>query len=397
MFQNRLKCTIAAIFATMVFDAFAETQQTLSLSALTEPVLAIPKNDVGYMRYKLTNHGKEIYHLTMQPIPGIVQESGDGSCVESIVLKPNHSCILYLRVSAEETMGYNKLIPQVCVDTNTDQSLCIEPQANEQITLRELPTDKASISVKINLPLKTSESGVMDSNFGRCFSSFATCTLILFQDSSSKAELEVTNTSSTVPIKNLKAYNLPTGVSQDASNCVLVAPGANCRLVFTAGSSRNSGTEVSIYGDNTPTSSVTVQVLGIGDLYNEQQLFQLPSIGNPNFYTAVATDSPAQEWQNAVNSCTAGSYLPTPQQLQDLFYASNCNPTNPLPEPPGPITGFTCDPLSFYYPYYWSSVENMGTVDVIDFSTGTADAIDSYEYAYARCINGYVLGYSLTL
>jgi hypothetical protein len=286
-------------------------------------------------------------------------------------------------------MGHNKLIPQVCVDTNTDQSLCIEPQTNEQITLRELPTDKASISVKINLPVKTSESGKMDSNFGRCFSSFATCTLILFQDSTSKAELEVTNTSGTVPIKNLKAYNLPIGVGQDSSNCVFVAPGATCRLFFTAGSIKNSGTQVSIYGNNTPTSYVTVQVLGIGDFYNGQQLFQLPSIDDPNFYTAVATDSPEQEWQVSVNSCTADSYLPTPQQLQQLFYASNCNT--------GPITGFTCSPISFYYPYYWSSVNNMGTVDVIDFSTGTADAIDSYEYAYARCINGYVLGYSLTL
>jgi hypothetical protein len=388
MSQSRLKCTLLAILATLVFDAFADIQHVLRLNALTDPALAIPENGVGFMQYQLTNLGKKTYHLTMQPIPGVLQEVTSDSCGEAITLAPQQSCILNLQISPEQTMGLSKIKPQVCIERNSDQ--CIEPQTGEHITIQELPTGKASISAKINLPQEKSKSGI-DSNLGRCFSSFDTCTLTLFQGSDVTGVLEITNTSP-VSIQNLMAYGLPEGVSQNASGCTLLAPGATCNLIFTAGTTKNSGTTVSIYGSNTPKSFITVQVLGVGDTYNGQQLFQLPSTSNTNFYTAAASDSSSNldSWAFATNACINSS-LPTIQQLQQLFNASNCNA--------GPIGGFTCSILTpTFPPYYWSSdlVGTSNFVFVIDFSTGIQTSIEDDDLGYGRCIKGYSLVYSLT-
>lgn len=395
MSQSKLKCALSAMLALLVFNACADTPQTLRLIALTEPALAIPKNGVGIMRYNLTNQGKKTAHLTMQPMAGVIQEVTSDSCDEIMTLSPNQSCILNLRVYPEQTLGLRTISPQICVepsDSNESSAVCVGPQAHEQISIRALPADKGSISVKIKLPHEHSKSRLNETNWGRCFASFASCTLTLFQGSDVTGVLKITNTSS-VSITNLMAYNLPSGVTQNASACALLAPGATCNLVFTAGNIHNLGTTVSVYGANTPISLITVQVLGIGDSYNGQQLFQLPSIADPNFYTAAASDSSPLlnfSWAQANTACVnSNSSLPAIQQLQNLYNASNCNA--------GPIGGFNCSLiLSFFPPYYWSSDDSIPNfVPVIDFSTGGQTTIQDDDLGFGRCIKGYSLVYSL--
>lgn len=401
MSQSLLKYLLSVLLVVLVFNSFAQTkQEPLSLTALTDPVLAIAKNGIGLMRYKLTNHSNKTYHVTMKSIPGIIQESSDEHACEPglISLKPQQSCQLNLQVIPNRLLQPNKIpnanpiSPQLCeepINSHQSSPVCIEPQPQEQIKIRTLTAEQAAISVKVELPLPQEAKGLIAESLGRCFSSFDLCTLTLFQSSGVTGNLVITNTSSTVTILNLMAYNLPSGVTQDASGCTSIAPGATCTLLFTPGDITNLGATISIYGSNTPISYVTVQVLGVGDLYNGAQLFQLPSTTSPTVYTAAASDNFAGQpsiWTDAINACTNHSTIPTLQQLQQLYSASNCNN--------GPISGFTC--MAANTTFYWSSDTVNNLVQVIDFADGSPEALPPDFPSYSRCVTGYNLVYSLT-
>lgn len=116
-----------------------------------------------------------------------------------------------------------------------------------------------SFSVNVQQPIKSDDNILLRETFKPCLAASPACTLVMYQNSAS-GSLQITNTSK-VPIHNMQAYNLPAGVTQDASNCTLIPPGGTCTLVFTPGSILNPGAVVTLYGTNTGQTTVIFQIL----------------------------------------------------------------------------------------------------------------------------------------
>lgn len=375
------KIGVSALLFGLAFDAAATVPQPeLTLTPLNEQHLAMPKGEVGTVQYLLANQGSKAYSLVMKPMAGIAQQlDQQGYCQDTIYLEPGQSCTLSLLINANETIGGKKQGPVLCEDArdwdnNKQQNgLCVQPKEEEQISVRELSSGQASFSVQIKRPLKLKHGQALE-GLKRCFASAASCTLVMFQGSDVIGHLRITNNSTTTTIYNLQAYNLPATIGQDASDCAIIPPRGTCDLVFTAGNTRYANVPVAVYGNNTPTLSVTLQVLGIGDPFNGNPLYQLPTNANLNYYTSAQADSPLNNRANAEAACTGDSELPSLNGLSRLYSASNCNG--------GPIGGFSCINPS----YYWST----STTRVINFANGTQTTIFP-DTNHSRCVEGYVL------
>ena len=360
------------LFFCLTFSAFAAKQPELTLEPLTEPVLEMAADDVREIQYQLVNHGAQPHTLKMKPMNGVSQERTKAEhCDSEIHLEPGASCLLNLVVDINQAVPLEQKGPMLC----DENGVCVQPESQARLSAHYVPTDMATLSVEIknHAPNK---KGLLR---GHCFSSYASqCTLVLFQSTDTNGDLVVTNTSGATA-RFVQAYNLPAGVTQDASGCTFLAPGASCDLQFFPGTIKNvAGTAVTIRGTNTPTSTITMQVLGIGDLYAGGPLFQLPTSSNTNFYTSSLADAGTGiNWAAADGLCTGFNDLPAPAQLTTLFQASNCNG--------GPISGFTCATS------YWGTSINATNANAINFTTGVRSSVNQANLLSARCIQKYQL------
>lgn len=72
--------------------------------------------------------------------------------------------------------------------------------------------------------------------------------------------LTITNLSPSITATNITAYAVPATITQDASNCLSVAPGGSCTLTFTAGDTAVNTSIMPIYGDQTSQTEATISV-----------------------------------------------------------------------------------------------------------------------------------------
>lgn len=364
------------LFFCFTFSAFAAKQPELTLEPLTEPVLEMAAGDLREIQYQLVNHDTQSHTLKMKPMNGVSQERTKAEhCSDEIYLEPGASCLLNLVVDINQAAPLENKGPMLCDDTGNDK-ICVQPESQARLSAHYAPTDMATLSVEIKNSAPNKKKGQLR---GHCFSSYANqCTLVLFQSTDTYGHLEVVNTSG-VPARFVQAYGLPAGVTQDASNCTSLAAGARCYLQFFPGTIKNvAGATVEIRGTNTPSSFVTMQILGIGDLYAGGPLFQLPTSSNENFYTSSLADAGTGiNWAAADALCTGFSDLPAPAQLTTLFQASTCNG--------GPIGGFTCATS------YWGTEVNATNANAISFTTGVRSSVNKATLFSARCIQRYQL------
>lgn len=400
--KRKLTYALSAILLTMSLSVFANAQSpSLSITALTDPLLQIPQNEVRLINYKLINLSNKSYHLTMKPNAGIIQEvSNKNSCEEDMIhLEPRQSCILSLQVSANETLAANNLGPVLCDydEHNLTTGKCFEPRVEEQIRVKELSPAQASFSAEIKLPPELTKNGFIQEHFKRCFAADPSCTTTLFVGSAASAHIVITNTSPTI-INNLTASDLPTGVTTTytvpprvtATSCPPIQPGKTCDLLFsiTPQAPHNyPGTPVTIRGSNTAPATITMQVLAVGDPYEGNQLFQLPYTSTNSsgiYYTALPVDASVERVQGFVASslCINGSIVPPVEPLRQLYAASNCFPQRIATF----IGGFTCGDARFPGEY-WSSSD----FQAISFFNGSTINKGNDESAYLRCVRAYLL------
>jgi hypothetical protein len=132
--------------------------------------------------------------------------------------------------------------------------------------------------------------------------------------------------------------------------------------------------------------TISMQVLAVGDLYEGNQLFQLPFTSlnsSGNYYTALAVDASPQPvfGFDTASYCTNGSIVPPIATLQALRMASNCVST-------GPIGGFHCTGSTYYSS---STLAPNGEEYVVEFATGIVTTRPTDAPSYIRCARGYVL------
>jgi len=376
----------------MAFSVFAAAQPELTLVPLSDPLLEVSSGEVREVQYMLMNRSDKEHILSMKPMKGVIQQTGkSGFCENHMHMKPGQSCLLALATDGENAINLDRAGPLLCENAwnwyDEDAlatEVCVQPAPQERLSIQVVPQGMASLSVAITNPRPQAIGKLSDLVGRKCFPSFATCPLILFQGTGTVGHLEIRNTSTTITIFNLQASNLPPGVTPDGSACVVLAPGATCLFEFLPGNSKSQGTVITVSGLHARPIQVQVDVLGIGDPFGGGFLFVLPTAANNYDITVAATADASTTpitWNVADTTCNAlGSNwsLPTIGELRRLYQNSSCVVD-------GVIGSFTCGSV------YWSSDASTFNAQGLNFSTGVSAFRAKDNPARARCIGSYLL------
>lgn len=99
----------------------------------------VPINGMNRVTYKVTNNRPERLRLTIKPIFGVIQETqGEGVCTNPFSLASGQSCLLILRLTANQLAPVTNGGPEICRTTLDfvnipDNSFCSQPDKNDAL------------------------------------------------------------------------------------------------------------------------------------------------------------------------------------------------------------------------------------------------------------------------
>lgn len=296
---------ITSVLATSLF---AQTQPKFVLTPLTNTTTSIALDETQVLQYQVSNATKITRTLTMTPMQGITQLSGEGLCPNPFTLAHNQSCILSLSLAGHALPVKTTTGPELCATDGSDNTapdpfLCSQPSLADSLNITVVPVKKATLFVEpaffVLTPLQASKS------------------------------FTVTNTSTQLTARNIVANLVGTAldgrVTQDASGCKQVLPSQSCVLTFTSEGTDVTLTRFPIQGENTlPTgaaiaiasaSKAPISVLGTPLILDINQTGILtitnhsPSITATNIKAYSVPESITQDATNCAtvapgNTCT---------------------------------------------------------------------------------------------
>ncbi|MCC5791281.1 MAG: hypothetical protein JJT82_01535, partial [Legionellaceae bacterium] len=203
----------------------------------SNPTQTVQENSTSTVQYVVQNQSARTKHLVIQSIPGIVQTT---TCQLAPKGQAGNSCILNLAITGSS-------LPKVGV--HGGPNVC---QANANGSPNPNQCYQPSAAYILNIGKETAEQAAIVVN---------PAALDLVANSGTPGFLTITNNSTSITAQNVQAL-LPaswTDVTQDASNCVAIAPnGGTCQLQFTPGTTAHGAAQVPIVGSN--TTQVTAQL-----------------------------------------------------------------------------------------------------------------------------------------
>lgn len=221
--------------ATPIFSIIPTTPTTISL----------PVNGAVTVQYRVTNQTAITRTLTIKPIQGVSQTTvGAGVCASPFTLAPNQSCLLTLIVNGSQMPKIINGGPVVCKtkcanNNSPDSFLCAQPAPANQLNITAGPFEAPVLTVK---PPELS---------------------LVFADPTFTV-LNVTNRSLFVTATFIRAM-LPSSLStviQNSSDCLTLAPGGTCHLLFSAGATPATPlTLVPVQGSNTQPATFLMDVV----------------------------------------------------------------------------------------------------------------------------------------
>lgn len=99
-------------------------------------------NNVARVTYQVTNNRPETLRLTMKPIFGVTQDTqSTGACTNPFSLASGKSCLLMLRLAANQLSPVTNGGPVICRTTLSfvnipDDSFCSHPEKNDELMVR---------------------------------------------------------------------------------------------------------------------------------------------------------------------------------------------------------------------------------------------------------------------
>lgn len=232
-----------SLYAIPIFNIVAVCQAPKTLAF----------NATGTASFLITNNSSITRTLTMVPIAGVQQVvASPGACTIPFTLAPGQSCLLQLKLIGSQMAPHTIGGPNICktigpLNNSPDSFLCSFPAIQDQLNVTIIPA----------IPAETVTLTVTPTS------------LTLVAGSGVSGTLTVTNNATTTTALNVKA-TLPaswTDVTQDASNCVSIAPKGSCQLIFTPGNLPHPQATIPIQGDNTTTTTVTMEVTIANHVY----------------------------------------------------------------------------------------------------------------------------------
>ncbi|WP_133131452.1 DUF1566 domain-containing protein [Legionella yabuuchiae] len=205
----------------------------------SNPTQTVPESSTSFIQYIVQNQSGKPKKLVIQPMPGITQTT---PCQLAPKGQVGSSCTLNLSIigSALPQGGVHGG-PALCLanpDGSPNLLQCYQPSAVHILNITKGSAEIAALAV-------------------------SPPALDLVAGSGTPGFLTITNNSSVITAQNVQA-TLPaswTDVTQDASNCVAIAPnGGSCQLQFTPGAATHALETIPISGNNTTQVSAQIAV-----------------------------------------------------------------------------------------------------------------------------------------
>ncbi|KTD17672.1 DUF1566 domain-containing protein [Legionella jordanis] len=210
-----------------------------SILPINRPPAQLPINAIAIANYVVINNTSITRRLTMEPILGVTAVPGTGNCSIPFVLTPGASCILSLRLIANQMGAGVHGGPIICktkspTDNTPDPFLCSQPEQANELNVTVVPAAQAILTASPSFLKFTITSG---------------------------GTVTITNSASTlISAENIRAIIPPNSpLILVANNCpAILAPGASCNMAFT--SAVPTEAQVIFQGSNTTSTFVTILV-----------------------------------------------------------------------------------------------------------------------------------------
>lgn len=235
--QRLLACIL--LFTTAALHA--QAQPSFTIIPLTATDFNLAGDEVVTIQYNVTNQSVVTRTLTMTPITGVTQiTTGTNVCTQPFTLATKQSCILTLSIDGRNAPAHIMTSPEVCKTNNhgtSDPFLCSRTSFSNRLNITKVPENMGGLSVSPSILTLTA--------------------------SGASGNLTITNLSSVLTARNVVAHlgTLEAHITQDATQCVTVLPGASCTLTFTPDASSITLMSFPIKGDNTQVVGAAIQVI----------------------------------------------------------------------------------------------------------------------------------------
>lgn len=280
--------TISRLFASAlcivscIQAAHSATQPKFTLTPLTPTAFFIAHDEVQTIQYRVSNATDVTRTLTMVPIQGVTQTTGQGFCSNPFTLSHNESCILNLSVAGNALNGAVLTGPSICrvkngTNNTPDAFLCSQPSSLNKLSIKAISTNRSGLFVQPSL--------------------------VTLEPNGNPQSFTITNRSDTLTARNVKANFTGTllegNVTQDSSACTTVAPGQSCALtVKSITNTAITRTRFPIRGDNTLPVGAAIQV--VSPNLATISVSGSPLVLNPG-QTGVLTITNESKTMNAIN------------------------------------------------------------------------------------------------
>jgi len=297
LFSNRTNTYIQALLFILLLLSLHTTWARKPIFAViptTATQFTLPNNGNATVTYNVTNQTHITRMLTFEPIQGVTQDTSSG-CTSPFVLAPNESCLLHLTINGSTMPPYIKGGPIICktfdlYDHSPDLLLCAQPAVNNRLNITQGSAANANISLNPTA-------------------------ITLTVGETTPTGIQVTNNSPYVTANTITA-TVPAmyGVTENASNCLSLAPLATCTLTFVPGSVTANAINVPVSGTNTNTTTfqltinkVTLSVtpLSLSFPFEETGTLIVTNTSSTTIAHNVTATLPAGTVSVASTTCTA--------------------------------------------------------------------------------------------
>ncbi|MDF1684185.1 MAG: hypothetical protein P1U36_05965, partial [Legionellaceae bacterium] len=223
----------------------AGSQPVFTVVPVSSPMIHLPINGVATIDYVVTNQTQITRNLIMASIQGIKQvTTGTGICSNPFVLGSKEACTLKLSILGNQinhqTIGGPKICQTQADNLTPKPFLCSQPSKANLLNISRALSERPELTV--------------------------TPTSLFFDLPSQTKNFTVKNNSTTVTAVNIRGITTGTvlegNITQDASDCAQVMPGATCTLSFTTAATEQVSLQQTfpIKGSNTKAVPATITI-----------------------------------------------------------------------------------------------------------------------------------------
>lgn len=207
----------------------------------SNPTQTVPENSTATVQYVVQNQSKRPKKLIMQYIPGIAQTT---PCPLTPKGQAGSSCILNLAITGsmlpQTGVHGGPVLCQANMDGKPNPNQCYQPNSTNSLHITKGSTPPAAIELSVSgSPLTLTAGGASD-------------TIMVTNMSASATALQIS--------ADFSGTALAGNVTQDASQCTSLAPGASCFLTFTPGTTAVTQASFPIKGSNTQQVAAAIAV-----------------------------------------------------------------------------------------------------------------------------------------